>query len=183
MPLTKTDFVAKGGSYYAHIFENPSSGVPRSLYWSFTVDFGGLPYLRETWASSLTIEWITLGVRDFSGTHRISLSSFPIAEASLYLAEHHPIERWEGLISWNTLLPQCVFDYDVRLDFPGLDGDPVPGLHLTGSAPLQFDGFIIVPSNLSPKPASVDEAAALLRQYFDTPCVAADEDWRYVFRP
>ncbi len=183
MPLTNTAFVTKGGSYYAHVFENRSSGVPRALYWSFTVDFEGIPYLGETWGSSLTIEWISLGVREFAGIHPVSPSSSPGAEASLYLAEHHPIESWDGRISWDTSPPQCIFDYDVRLDFPGLDGDPVPGLHLTGRVPLQFDGFIIVPGNLFPKPASVDEAAGLLRQFFHTPCVAVDEDWRYIFRP
>lgn len=183
MPLTNTAFVAKGGSYYAHVFENPFSGVPKALYWSFTVDFDRIPYLGETWDSSLTIEWITVGIREFAGTHPISPSLCPGAEASLYLAEHHPIERWAGRISWEASQPQCVFDYDVRLDFPGLDGDPVPGLQLTGQVALQFDGFIIVPGNLTPKPASVDEASTLLRQYFQTPCVAVEEDWRYVFRP
>ena len=183
MPLADTDFVAKGGSYYGHVFQNPRAGVPRSLYWSFTVDFERIPYLGAAWDSSLTIEWITLGLREFAGTHAIASGSFPAAEASLYLAEHHPIERWEGRMSWDASLPRCMFDYDVRLDFPGLDRDPVPGLHLAGRALLQFKGFIIVPRNLSPKPASVDEAAALLCQYFDMPCVGVDEDWRYVFRP
>src|SRR5206468_2906643 len=142
MPLTKTDFVAKAGSYYAHVFENLSTGLPRALYWSFTVDFESIPYLAETWDSSLTIEWITLGAREFAGAHLISPSSSPVGEASLYLAEHHPVECWDGEVSWDASPPLCIFDFDVRLDFPGLDGDPVPGLHLTGRVPLQFDGFI-----------------------------------------
>jgi hypothetical protein len=79
MPLTRTDFVAKGGSYYAHIFENARSGLPRALYWSFTVDFGRINYLRENWDSSLTVEWITLGVREFAGTHPISSAASPAA--------------------------------------------------------------------------------------------------------
>ena len=183
MPLTKTAFVAKGGSYYAHVFENHSAGVSRALYWSFTVDFEGIPYLGEVWESSLTIEWITLGVREFAGIHPISPLSSPGAEASLYLAEHHPIGSWDGRISWDNSPSRCMFEYDARLDFPGLDRDPVPGLHLTGQALLEFNGFLIVPGNLVPKPTSVDEAAAVLRQYFDRPCVAVDEEWRYTFRP
>jgi hypothetical protein len=182
MPLTNTAFVASGGSYYAHVFENDSAGVPRGLYWSFTVSFKGIHYLGRTWDSSLTIDWITLGVREFAGVHSISSTACSGAEASLYLAEHHPIDDWRARISWDRSKPQCMFDFDVRLDFPGLDDDPVPGLHLTGRSSLKFDGFIIVPDNLSPKPASVAEAGTLLRQYFDAPCVAADENWRYVFR-
>src|SRR5262249_49696899 len=147
----------------------------RGLYWSFTVDFGSIRYLGRTWDSSLTAEWITLGIREFAGAHSISSSSSPRGEASLYLAEHHPIDTWEVRISWDSSLPKCVVDFDVRLDFPGLDDDPVPGLHFTGRAPLQFDGFIIVPGNLSPKPASVDEATELLQQYFDASCTAVDE--------
>lgn len=183
MSLASTDFIAKGGSYYGHIFENPRLGVPRALYWSFTVDFSGIRYLGQTWDSSLTVEWITFGVREFVGTHPVSSASCPRAEASLYLAEHHPIDSWEGQMSWDASPPQCGFAYDVRLNFPGLDRDPVPGLHLMGRVSLQFDGFIIVPGNLSPKPTSVDEASLLLRQYFQAPCVALDEGWRYVFRP
>ena len=147
------------------------------------MDFERLPYLGDSWDSSLTIEWITPGVREFAGSHPIAPDSSPLGEASLYLAEHHPIERWSGRISWDASASQCVFDYDVRFDFPGLDGDPVPGLRLTGRAPLQFDGFIIVPDNLAPKPASVEEAGGLLAEFFDAPGVAVDEGWRYVFRP
>ncbi len=147
------------------------------------MDFGAIRYLGQNWHSSLTAEWLTLGVREFAGTHRVSSASSPGAEASLYLAEHHPIDSWDGQISWDASPPQCVFAYDVRLDFPGLDRDPVPGLHLMGRASVQFDGFIVVPKNLSPKPATVDEASTLLRQYFQAPCLAADEGWRYVFRP
>ena len=147
------------------------------------MDFGGIHYLGQTWDSSLGIEWITLGAHKFAGVHSISSALSPGAEASLYLAEHHPIDTWEARISWDASPPQCVLDFDARLDFPGLDRDPVPGLHLTGRASLQFDGLIVVPGNLSPKPASLDEATALLQQYFHTPCVAVDEGRRYVFRP
>jgi hypothetical protein len=183
MPLAATDFVGKGGSYYGHVFENLRSGVPRGLYWSFTVDFGGIPYLGETWDSSLTIEWITLGAREFAGAYPISSASSPRAEASLYLAEHHPVDSWNAQVSWGASSPQCVFDYDARLDFPGLARDPVLGLHFTGRVSLNFDGFIVVPENLFPKPATVDEATVLLRQHFDAPCLAVQEAWRCVFRP
>jgi hypothetical protein len=183
MPLASTDFVAKGGSYYAHLFENPSAGVPRALYWSFTVDFESIRYVGGSWRSSFTVEWITLGAREFAGARSISSSSSPGAEASLYLAEHHPIDRWNGRVSWETSPPHCVLDYDAQLDFRGLDRDPVSGLHLTGKACLEFDGFIVVPGNLFPKPASIEEAGDLLRQYFPEPGVAVDEGRRYVFRP
>ena len=147
------------------------------------MDFGSIRYVEGTWRSSFTVEWITLGIREFAGTHSISSSSSPGAEASLYLAEHHPIDRWDARISWVASPNQCVLDYDLLLDFPGLAHDPVPGLHLTGQACLGFDGFIIVPGNLFPKPASIEEAGNLLRQYFPAPGVGVDEDWRYVFRP
>lgn len=183
MPLQAAQFRVSGGSYYAHLFENPSAGVSRALYWSATVQFAAIDYLGESWESSLTMEWLPLAARQFSGVHSATQQLFPAGEASLYLAQHHGIHDWRCTLAWDGHSSACLFDFDVSLDFPGLDKDPVPGLHLAGTAELAFDGLIVVPDNLTPQPSSVDEATVLLSEYFDGPLVGTDEGWRYTFRP
>ena len=92
MPLQAANFRVAGGSYYAHLFENQSSGVSRALYWSATVQFAAIDYLGESWDSSLTIEWLPLAARQLSGVHPASQQLFPTGESSLYLAQHHVID-------------------------------------------------------------------------------------------
>ncbi len=185
MRLEQRDIVPRGGSFFAHLFENPSVGLERDLYWNFTLDFEPVHYLDQEWDISAAVEWIRLAKSQSPLDNVVEMSAHkqPNAEASFYLAEHWQSDEWQlnvesanGNRSWKA-------DFAFLVDFAGLDDDPVPNLKIKGSVAIGFAGFIVIPENLSPKPGTVEEAAELLSQYvtLDSSFSCTDETWRYVF--
>lgn len=187
MRLEPKAIVSRGGSFYAHLFENPSMGVERDLYWCFTLDFEPVHYLNEDWDISAAVEWIRFGKSQSPLDNIVELSARaqPDAEASFYLAEHWPSDDWQLRIEPTTGNKLWNAEFGFIIDFAGLDDDPVPNLNVAGSAAIGFAGFIVVPENLFPKPGTAEEAASLLAQYveLDNSYQCIDETWRYLFSP
>ena len=74
--------------------------------------------------------------------------------------------------------------FGMTVDYPGYDGDPVPGLRLEGDCALDFDGILLVKDSLPEKPQTADAARALARPFLgDMALDVIDEGWRFVLRP
>jgi hypothetical protein len=87
-----------GGSWEGLLFENPSTGLPLLLSWTFTFEFADVARGFGTSPLSLTVDWVRLGGSTWEAMvgQSASGSSFgdPI-EASVYFFEHHRFDAAE----------------------------------------------------------------------------------------
>ncbi|MGI9387911.1 MAG: hypothetical protein ACR2OX_10820 [Methyloligellaceae bacterium] len=168
------------------MFENPLTDVERNLYWCIAIDFNAIAYLGERWDISAGIEWLRFdkSCTPLSNSVEASIACQPNAEASFNLAEHWPSDDWRICMRPVAEDQKWILEFDLLIDFAGLDDDPVPDLQIRGSTSIDFEGIVVIPDNLDPKPKSEQEAAALVAQYIklDERYSCKDEGWRFVFR-
>src|SRR6266478_5239232 len=87
-----------GGELYAHVFENPSVGVSRNLFWNLRVEFAPVELDGEERDCSLACEWLVWPIRrwtDLSGLGIADVLHPEQVETSFYLAEHSPARLHE----------------------------------------------------------------------------------------
>lgn len=157
------------GEIAAFIFENPTIGLRRSMWWSVTMQFNPITYADADWECSMTTDWIPWKLRDWRNlegqTLRCNYGDNDV-EASFYLVEHDQAEKIELSIGRRVA---DKFDVRMRLlvDFSGYFGDDAdPELSVSGELLLSFTG-IVVPDSLFPKPVSAEDAAEIAAAFVD----------------
>lgn len=185
MVLKSDAIVPIGGHFFTHLFENAYTNVKRDLYWCISVEFDGIDYLGESWSIAAGIEWLRFDKNHLPLNKNIvaSADSQPMSEASFYLTEHWPAIDWKFSLRPSVEENKWNLEFDLLIDFEGLDNDPVPDLRIKGTTFIDFNGIIVIPDNLDPKPKSEQEASAMVAQYMDftRDYSCRNEQWRYVF--
>lgn len=176
---------ASGGEIYCHLFENPRTGLPRNVYWSFTLDLHPIQYEGSERDCSMTCEWLTWPVRDWRDlTGRTFAFKYGEggAEASFYAGEHHIAKsaRLEvGARNGSTF----ELAMEMIVDFQGLTGaDRNPNMAVHGRAVVPYAGVIVVPDNLVPTLDTPAEVTRAVSQYLDTSLLASPERRGHAFR-
>jgi hypothetical protein len=175
-----------GGEFYAHVFENPLTGLARDLFWSFSVEIEPVTVDGEEWECTFDAEWLSWPLLVWYDLEKMTLRSAKLpkkVEASLYLmAEHHPAHLTKFELSSRegaSLEVAIEASAYVATD----TGKQVVPVSLT--ARLQFTGIIIVTDNLQSKPSSATAAAEAVSEFIQLDGLREPrcEDWRYVFEP
>jgi hypothetical protein len=193
MPAVPT-FKAETAEISGHLFENPSMGVPRGIYWSCNIDFAPISDSLESkehdegWPCTLLCDWITWPVRSWQEIHGLTLESCvgPLAvESSLYFfGQHQPLARIE--LSFQRLQAER---FRVRghflADLEDFDGKTLRGVTSALELEGRFVGLSVLPDNLFPKPKSEAEAIKALGQFADLQAYERPqwEDPAWLFRP
>ena len=177
---------AAAGTIYAHVFENRSMGVPRGLYWNLRLDCElGAPSKLPA-ECSISIDWLTFEATRFeqlSGEGLANVRDPRGIEASLYLGTHQEIRL-------RTLEFGVASSSVVQLRVAGDLAEPARGqdpehCRIDLTCDIEFEGVVVVPQNLVPKPGSVEEARAAITPFFEPETLASGEreDFRYLFPP
>jgi hypothetical protein len=177
---------AKPGTISGHVFENPSVGIERDLFWSISVPFEPIEYQDEEVRPLLQCDWIVWPLarwRDLAGMKLTEVKDARRFEASFYVYDHSELAveslelaaRKRG--GFELFLRGCV-------DFLANDGaiEPFP---IEIETPLALEDVRIVPANLRRGPRTASEAAALLGKYLE-PADFLEPEWDgfcYQFRP
>ena len=162
--------VPREGDLYAHLFENPATGLARNVYWSVTVDFETLDHAGEAMTCTSTVDWLRPDVRDWRalGGRTITLPRDDgLAESSFYVGEHLPARttklafrpQLEG--RFGITLEQVV---DLRSE-SGEEADAQTSIRADVEVP--YRGLIVVPGNLSSIPATPESIGEALRPHID----------------
>ena len=175
------------GSMYAHLFENTRTGLARNLYWSVTVPCTTVDDAGDTWQTSVTCEWLTWPMTDWTGLDGASAATLQQpaqAECSFYMAAHHPVSLAE--LTLRAIPATTRFMVHVRgtADVDGVEGVERPCAFSFGCE-VAFEGLIVVPDNLQPPPSTATEAAAVLAPFIGLAHLDAPhrDRFRYVFAP
>ena len=173
------------GNFYGHLFENASSGVPRSLFWNLSLPCSPISWEEDEWDCAIQCDWLQWPVGDWTGLDGATLntSSDPASvQCSLYFTTHHPV-RLESL-SVKRVPHQARFEialsgaFDLR-GYGELDGQNIP-LSLRGE--VDFDGVVVVPDSLFPKPAEPEQVKRLVEPFLSLANLSEPEwdRFRYV---
>ncbi|MDM7950868.1 hypothetical protein [Hydrogenophaga sp.] len=175
------------GELYGHLFENDSTGVPRGLFWNFSLPCAPIAWEGEEWECSVLCEWLQWPVRDWTSLDGATLrtsSAQASLECSIYFTEHHPV-RLEAL-SVSRIADSARFNIALSgaFDLKGygeLDAQNIP-LFLHGE--VDFDGVVVVPDNLVPRPCNPADVIRLVEPLLNV-CNLGEPEWdrfRYVLR-
>ncbi len=193
MPAVPT-FEAETAEISGHLFENPSVGVPRGIYWSCTIGFAPISASPEGeerdegWPCTLLCDWITWPVRSWQEIHGLSLESCvgPLAvEASLYFfGQHQSLSRLE-LSFQRSQADRFRVRGSFLADLEDLDGKTLRAVTSALDIEGRFVGLSVLPDNLFPKPKSEAEAIEALGQFADLQSYERPqwEDLVWMFRP
>lgn len=169
MVLRGNDIRCIGGECYAHVFENPRTGLKRGLFWQFILECAPIVWGEEEWETSLLCDWVTLPTRNWPALGRVSLSELPhrnLLEASFYLSAHHDVKlsRLEIAHEREDLLRVHIGG---TFDLQGLDDLDGVAIPFDVSGTVRFIGLIVIPDNLFPKPSDAAGAAAVAKEFLD----------------
>lgn len=153
------------GDLYGHLFENAAVGLPRNVYWNFSLPCSPIAWGGDEWECSLQCEWLRWRISDWTdldGATLNDLDGFDRVECSLYLSSHHPVRleslSLQRLPDTKRFVVQLSGAFDLH-GYDELDGQNIP-LKLHGE--VDFEGVIVVPGNFSPKPSQAEEVARLV---------------------
>ena len=177
-----------GGSLYGHVFENRATRVPRDLYWSLTIEFAEIDMGYETWTPSLTAEWIVFPARrwlDLDGLGLADVRKPKLIEASVYAFGEHQLGDLRDLSLTRGRGPAFKAHVELVLDLVDDEGRVQRGARIEATQRLDFDGILVLPDNLSPKPNSAKKAQAVVAKFLDTDTLEPPvwDEFRYVFAP
>jgi hypothetical protein len=73
----------------------------------------------------------------------------------------------------------------VQLNIDDLEGKTIPNVVIEAEAEASFEGLIVVPDNLNPKPVTADDATRALKPFADVAAYGSPtfDEFRWVFRP
>lgn len=147
--------VPESGYIQALLWENPRVNYPRTLSWSFNVQFQRLVYRGQSIKPSLGIDWVKLPIRDWRdlvGTHLKGGYGFEEVEASFYVWEHDYADfELEVLERQGTRFRVRIA---LTVEFSGMDSsDRDPRLPVSTVTWLPFEG-LAVPKDLVGEGAS-----------------------------
>lgn len=187
MTLLISSAQGRRGELHGHLFENPSTGVPRSLFWNLSLPCSPITWEEEEWECAVQCEWLQWRVRDWTGLDGATLhtTSDPSAvECSIYFSAHHPV-RLDSL-SLKRIGHSARFEIALSgaFDLLGhreLDAQNIP-LKLRGE--VDFGGVIVVPGNFFPKPSEPADVNRLIEPLLSLSNLAEPEwdKFRYLLR-
>ena len=191
----KPMFKAETAEISGHLFENPSMGVPRGIYWSCNVDFAPIPNSvksdeddDEGWPCTLLCDWITWPVRSWREIHGLTLESCvgPLAvEASLYyFGQHQPLSRIE-LSFQRSQADRFRVRGRFLADLEDFAGSTLRGVTSEFDLEGHFVGLSVLPDNLFPKPKSEAQAIEALGKLADLQAYETPQ-WKevsWLFKP
>jgi len=175
MKLSSVMFKPRNGTLSAHLFENPTVGVSRNLYWSVHFDFASFQYDGEDEEPNCMVDWLIFPQPERALRQSITASNTlsPMGEASCYFQSTHlQANLWELSLRRSETVESWVLEYDLTVDFWTIDEDGPTELQLKGVTDLEFGGFDIVKDNFKPKILAQKDAFDLLSQH-----IAVDEEW------
>jgi hypothetical protein len=175
MKLSSAMFKPRNGTLSAHLFENPSVGVNRDLYWSVYFDFAPFEYDGEEVESNCMVDWLIFPQPERTSQQSISASKTlnPMGEASCYfLGTHLESSLWELSLRRLETAKGWTLEYDLSVDFWTLDEDGSTELNLKGVTDLEFGGFDIVKDSFAPKVTNPENACDLLSKH-----IPLKEEW------
>lgn len=150
-----------GGTWNGLLFENPVSGYPLSLSWTFSIDFDEIARDYGKVSPSLTIDWVPVGSSSWkrmAGQSFIGRSFADPIESSLYFFQHYRLDHVELSIEnqvSNELTVGAVAGGDI-------DGLGLP--EVSARAVLRFAGIYVQTEATG---VDVDAAAALLAGFVE----------------
>jgi hypothetical protein len=196
MGLPVENLKAKGGDLYANIFENDLAGIPRSLFWSVSMDFAPMQYEGSKFVCGMTIDWLNWTMRDWRELEGATLDvvynddgtvkSGPNGvEASFYMTAHDPALRFHLKLNQRRGL-KFKTSLKMVVDFHGYaGGDENPEMLVKGTTDIDYRGVIIVKDNLSPAVKTKAKVLDIASQFIDLSAYLdpIDEEWRWLFPP
>ena len=151
------------GELYGHLFENEKLGIDRNAFWNIVIKCAPIPYLGDRWEPTILFDWL----RTESLTERmLSSDSSPNAKVSFYIASHDPAHRWSLQFEHDDHGVPRHGQFDLCVDFLGLDDDPLPELRIVGSSPIKMTTFSVARDNFFPKPSSHADARSMIAPHF-----------------
>jgi hypothetical protein len=175
-----------GGEIYAHVFENPRTGVRRNLFWNISVEFEPVRLDGEVWDCSFGVEWLTWPIptwRALDGMDVGKVVAPEMVESSLYLlAEHHPATLRRLRL---TAMRGSAFEAAITASAQVRTDHGSRTVPVSCVCTLPFTGIIVVSGNLEPKPDTAEEAGEAAAQFIgmDGLREPRSEGWRYIFEP
>jgi hypothetical protein len=176
--LRPEELIPAGGQWSGLLFENPRTGFPLSLVWTFSFAFEAVE--REFGETGVSVEadWVPLPGATWqrlSGSAASSTSFGQPIEASVYFFDHH---RFDGthveIVEQDQARSRARASLSGDIDSLGLDS-------LAVEAWLDFSGIYVQPQV---RPSSVDAARALLGRFTDPAgLIGTAQAHNYVFRP
>lgn len=188
MPSVQKQIRAAGGTLHGHLFENAVTGLERAVYWAITVECRKVDWDLSDWQTSFSFEWLRWPVRDWRELDGKALGHVlrpPEPEASFYLADHHPARLDALQLSGAGHSAGFQLEASGVFDLPGFGEPQELDIPFRLATALRFEGIVVVPGNLAPKPATADEAAAALRPFMDLDGLGTPvwDQFRWVFPP
>lgn len=157
------------GELYGYLFENERFGIERNVFWNIVIRCAPVSYLGDRWEPAVLFDWLRT---DCMTEKVLSSESRPDAEVSFYIASHDPAHRWSLQVEHDGDGVPRHGRFDLSVDFPGLDDDPLPDLRIVGSSPIKLTSVSVARDSLLPKPSSHADARAMIAPYFP-----AIEEW------
>ena len=179
-------FATESGEIDAFLFENNKTGLARDLFWSITVDLKPIALFDESWECSFQCEWMTWPVRtidDLDGVGLTQLRQPDLVEATMYVDALH---QW---VTVSQLAVRRAVGAGYQADIAGEYELEANGRRQSGQFQLQcdlvFEGIIVVPENLTPRPSNPKEVAEVVAPFislagFKEPRL---DGFRYLLRP
>jgi len=159
------------GCIRAVIFEDPTAGLDRDMYWGMDIEFAPLRYRGEPIRPLLSADWMILDIMDWKLLDGAELAGeYEDIEASFFVWEHDLARRSqirflerEGAI--------FRIRYDIVVEFSGSDEeDADPELGLSAELALPYTGFYIDRDVLEATPGNEARAKEIASDYADLSC-------------
>jgi hypothetical protein len=177
--------IATRGEIYAHVHENSRTGLARNLFWNIRVGLEPLILAREEWEPSFACEWVVWPVRTVNDLDGMSLAAVlrpDLIESTLYVGGVHHWVRVETLTITRSKGAGYRIDtrLNVELDVDGTKLRETANL----SCGLEFDGVVVVPDSLDPKPATPEAVSTIVAPFISLNDLKAPEfeTFRYVLK-
>lgn len=132
-----------------------------------------------------SLRWPIRDWRQLSGQTVTASKDQLHPEASLYLfAQHQPVTSIM-LSLRNQHDERFNVEAKVQVNIDDLEGKTIPNVVLEAEVEASFDGLIVVPDNLNPKPVTPDEATRALKPFADVSAYSSPmfDEFRWIFRP
>lgn len=150
------------GSWTGLLFENPATGYPLALTWTFTIDFASVSRDFGSVSPNLSIDWVPL-----PGSTWHSMNGREVAgkifgepiETSIYFFEHYRYDSVELAV-----IGQRTESIDIRATVAG-DFDGLGIAELSIETALSFGGIYV---QLDEVGTNVEAAESRLAEYTDT---------------
>lgn len=187
MTLSISSAQDRPGELYAHLFENASIGIPRSLFWNLSLPCAPISWDGEEWECFVLCEWLQWPAQDWTSLDGATLrtSSDPASvECTIYFTAHHRVRLESLSIRRVPNLARFEIALSGAFDLQGygeLDAQSIP---LTLRGEVAFDGVVVVPGNFSPKPSEPRDVIRLVEPFLSVSNLAEPEwdRFRYVLR-